>query len=252
MNTKTIDLIILEQDQAMRYSLATASLQELPKRIKFEAPHEKYLLFGLTEQFTARALVEAYIKSSAKIYSFFKKVVNSTELSEKITFENIMARPMAYARPDAYEKIRPVFPKEKETDADVSSIAHLCWEEGIFVGLFPGQSAEHLLGSNLHEQVHHMHHFLYPKQYEKSDMTMIETMAIFGEMKCKIPVNYLPQDHDPETKINETQHYRAQELLQRLESKPSYASASLQSQWNFLLQFDSHEALREHIDQKLP
>jgi len=251
VNTKTIDLIVLNQDQETRVPLATFSLKDLPKRASFKSPTETNLLSNLSEQFTVRALVKAYLDSSVRIYNLFKKAVNKIDLYEKVTFENIMARPFAYAQPEAYEKIRPIIPKEKESDADIFPIAHLCWKEGIFVSLFQEQSLEYLLGSNLHEQAHGMHYLLYPDHYTSSDATIIETMAIFAEMKCKIPVNYIPQDHNPETKINETSHSRAQQLLQRLESKPSYASASLPSQWNFLLQYNKHEALSEGID-KLP
>ncbi|GEM_PF-5811458 len=251
MNTKTIDLLVLNQDQESRIPLATFSLEELPKKASFKSPMEASLLSNMGEQFTVRALVEAYLNSSLKIYNLFRKAVNTIDLYEKVTFENIMARPFAYAQLEAYEKMRPIIPKEKESDADVFPIAHLCWKEGIFVALFQQQSMEHLLGSNLHEQSHHMHYLLYPEHYNHSDVTIIETMAIFAEMKCKMPVNYLPQDYNPETKVKETPHYRAQELLQRLESKPSYAAASLQSQWNFLLQYNRHEALSERIE-KLP
>ena len=86
MNTKTIDLIVLNQDQETRVPLATFSLKDLPKRASFKSPTETNLLSNLSEQFTVRALVKAYLDSSVRIYNLFKKAVNKIDLYEKITF----------------------------------------------------------------------------------------------------------------------------------------------------------------------
>ena len=76
---------------------------------------------------------------------------------------------------------------------------------------------------------------------------MIELMAIFIELKCDAPVNYLPRSYNPADNSGETPHYRAEKLLRRLETREQYAKMSASQQWALLINFSKHEQLQGYI-----
>lgn len=250
MNTKTIDLIVLEGEQNKRIPFIEFTLDQLPTKSTYisPTPEKAELLKGAGDQYTVQSLIKTYLDGIARIYYLFKKITTGTDLEKRITFEHITARPFAYALPGAYQKVKPIVPKEKEQDAEVIPGAHLSWGEGIFSSLNQYSSLDYLLGSNVHEHTHHMHYLLYPDQYTASDATMIETMAIFTEMKCNCPINYLPPDYDPTSGTGDTPHYRAERLLRQLEIDEKYSKMDLAAQWNYLINFIKHEELSKHIN----
>ncbi len=250
MATKTIDLVVLENEQESRTPILKITWSESFKKANFRklAPVEE-LLSGAGWQYTARSLSRSYVMGIDRIHTLFKTITDGTDLQNLVTYEYITARPFAYVRREAYEKIKPVIPLEKEKDTKVNPVAHLCWNKGIFISLNQHRRWNNLVGLNVHEHGHHMHYLLHPKHYASCDPTMIELMAIFTMINCDIEVNYQPAGYDPRTNTGETTHYRAERLLRQLDKKKEYSYLTKADQWVFFLDFHEHQELQEYIDE---
>ena len=249
MTKKIIDLIVLENDQEKRIPFLQFSWYESPKKTNVKRLATPGVLSGLGWQYTYWSLSRNYLNGIIKVHDLFKTIVEDTDQQDYVTYENITARPFAYAMPEAYEKIKPVISKEKDNDTQVNTAAHICWEKGIFVSLSRKRTLNDMLGLNVHEHGHHMHYLLRPRQYVSCDATMIELMAIFTMVNCNLPVNYRPANYNPNTKTGETPHYRAEKLLDQLYRKQEYFYLNTAEQWDFLIDFHEHQKLQEYINQ---
>ncbi|MEK6939555.1 MAG: hypothetical protein AABX31_02400, partial [Nanoarchaeota archaeon] len=163
---------------------------------------------------------------------------------DKASLEIITQHPYVYASPDAYNVIKPPVKKEKEDDQEMNPVAHLSWgegiERGIFVSLRDHYDYQYILSSNIHEHGHYLHYILNQDHYKQCDSTLREAMAIFMEMKCGLPVNYV---YDEPGK--ETPHHRAQQILEQLGPVEFYSYMNNKDQWEFLTSFKTHQALQE-------
>ena len=129
-------MIVLENDQEKRIPFLQFSWYGSPKKTNVKRLATQEVLSGLGWQYTHRTLSKNYLNGIIKVHDLFKTIVEDTDQQDYVTYENITARPFAYAMPEAYEKIKPVISKEKDNDTQVNTAAHICWEKGIFVS-FP-------------------------------------------------------------------------------------------------------------------
>ena len=243
MSSKTIDIIVLEEEQPQRVLLSEVTLNLLPERFNFLMKGKIRHTFWpkMRTIHTCTSLTQNYLSGINNIYKTFIEIVTGTDYEDKINYDLITSIPFAYATPKAYQKIKPIPLKEKETDKEVVPVGHFEAKNGIVLSLENNITPESIIGSIIHEHGHYLHYSLWKEEYQKCDVTMRELMAIFVQEK------YYPIGAYKE----KTPHHRAQELLHRLENKESYARSDSASQWNFLLQFMNHQELNEHIDKLL-
>ncbi len=179
-------------------------------------------------KFYFKELAFHYLRSQHKVHRIFRKILEGNEDLKKEypylleSYLHLATVPFAYATTDAYEKIRHRYPKEKETDVEIKATAHYDEHRGIFVSLNPNDNLQSTIA---HEYGHYLHHTLTPDQYRESSPTMKEVMAIFIEGKCGYHTNY----------ATDLPHYRAEQLLKKLENTKTYGKEmSISDKWNFL------------------
>jgi len=252
MTLKPIELLVLQKGELERIQLAEIDLDnftELSYHFNPVATHQKYWT-EINEKYEFNTLIQNYAEGVRKLQQIVREIVQGTNDAGKANLRRITRHPFVYASPPAYQLIKPKIEKEKESDIDILPIAHISWAEGIeygvFVSLTDDYSYQNILSSNIHEHGHYLHHILNSKHYKDCDSTMRETMAIFMEMKCGLPVNYTQPEPG-----KETPHHRAQQLLLALEKTELYSGMNTKAQWEFLTEIQAHQSLQELIEDVL-
>lgn len=237
MGTKTIDIIVLEEEQAKRIRLAEFTLDELPYKSainRFLSEEELQKLRINYGADTSKTLLQLYLEPLVKVQQLFSDIFKDTPQEEKASYENIAAVPFAFASVEAYNKIKPFIQKEKDSDAEIDSVGHFNGSE-IIISL--RENHKHIHGNIAHEHGHHMHWTLHPKQYHGCDPTLRELIAIFVQEKCGYSRSY----------AENTMHHRALQLLHELQETERYRRMPASEQWKFLNDFSRHETLRNYI-----
>ena len=242
MVVKSIDFLVLQEGKVSRLELAGVDLDD-PSKISYylnpEALDEK-LWTGVAKQYDVHSLSENYLETIRRVQKLYRKI--NPGYSKKEVLELITEHPFVYAAPKAYQLVKPVFPKEKNDDAEIHPIAHISWEQdlrrGIFISLEDHFNRDTIIGSSIHEHGHYLHFRLAAEKYKACDSTLKELMAIFVQRKCDYDKNY----------GEKTPHHRALQLLQQLEQTKYYSSLNSKDQWNFLIDFKTHTELQEKIE----
>jgi len=243
MSAKTLDFIILEGEQEKRLPLVKISLHDLPKRAQYKK------LISLTPEFlleqgvehTIQSLVQNYIKGIVKVHNLFTRIVKETANENRVNYQTITEVGFVYATHGAYSKINTLYPKEKESDADIIPAGHFDNDKEIILSLENNLTEKYLQENIIHEHGHYLHKFLHPEKYENCDPTLKEVMSIFVQERCNYKREY----------VKKTPHYRAQQILHQLENKNNFKRATARAQWNFLVQFTNHQELSDYTN-KLP
>ena len=248
---KQIELIVLQEGKPQRMKLAQVYFSLSSEKPYYLNPPAltSEVWEGISEAYSPRILIDNYLEGVQKTQRLFAEILKDSPQEEKANLETIASHPFVYASPEAYEKVKPKFKKEKEGDGEINSIAHISWNKGIKKGIFillgQNYSFETLLASNIHEHGHYMHQLLQPEKYLECDFTMIEARAIFVEIKCGIRVKSASGDSK-----EETPHIRAKKMLRQLWKNKLYQSMNVAEQWKFLSNFTSHEVLQECLNEK--
>jgi len=238
VSAKSIELLVLENENLVRMKLAEIMLSDQPRISSFNPRAlEHWVWKGISERYEVKTLVQNYIHAILKTQRIFAKIVKDTTYQRKAELETITRHPFIYASPAAYQKVRPQIKKEKKGDDEIKSVAHLSWQEGIFVMLGHNYTYQTILGSNIHEHAHFMHYTLYPQFYNYYDSTMKECLAIFVEEKCNIKDIY--EGRNP--------HARGQQILKELNKHDFYRRKTIADQWNFLTEYEDHRDLKRII-----
>lgn len=239
MSTKSIDIIIIEEEQVKRKPLAEFTLDKLPKKCSIlrKGDLKQHFWSGDGKYHTRTSLVQTYLDGVIEVHKLFNKILKGTGHQGACSYEFVTSIPFAYSCPEAYAKIRPTFPKEKADDVETISIGHFT-EERIYLSLEHNLTSDNLAGSITHEHGHYLHNKLWPDKHNQADPTMKELMAIFVQEKCNYPREYTPN----------TPHHRALELLKKVEATNMYQQMTVQNQWDFLLGFTQHASLQEFVN----
>ena len=247
MSTKTIDLLVLQKGALERIQLAEIeldNLSELSYQPNILALNQEKFWAGISKKYEFNSLIQNYAEGIKKLQKVVAEITHKTPNTAKASLEEITQHPFVYASPAAYQLVKPKIKKEKKDDQEINPVAHISWgegtEHGIFVSLVDHYSYQNILSSNIHEHGHYFHFILNSEQYNGCDSTLRETMAIFMEKKCGLPVNYVY--HEPG---KETPHHRAQQLLSALEQTEFYSDMDNRDQWEYLTSFRTHQALQE-------
>jgi len=193
----------------------------------------------IDNHFTPPALARAYIEMIYGIHERFLDVFKD-ELSSEELFETLLKTEFVYASPMAYQRIKPVIPKEKDDDQEFNYVAHYSSKGGIFVSLLENATLEVIKGNAIHEFGHRLHQLYFPRNYDYSDVTIKEMLAILLEEEEGINDSYL----------SKTPHGRAKELLRRA-NEGKLKGKTFAERWKLLASFLKHEDLESYIDGKL-
>lgn len=232
MGANKLELKVLEEGRVITRLFADVDLLPDSFFIFPGVQEEVVQHFGCDLNFLAGKYVRAMRKASLAFYDILAPKWDYADVCEYLT-----KTPCTFVTNEAYQIIKPKIEKEKDNDQEVNPIAHCQPGKGIYLSLYE-KFTETITGSIIHETGHDMHYNLYPKKYNKADSTMLELMAIFVQERCGYRRNY----------AENTPHGRAVKLLNQLRTKELFQRMNLSERWHFLVDFKSHEALQETID----
>ncbi len=238
MNTKELYLLIIEEEKPLKKPFIEIVTDILPPDSYITKPNAHNLAFWKQQEqpHTPHSLASSYLKKVKDVSNLFHDIFKGHWSYENIC-KTLLEAPVTYACPEAYKKIRPVYKKENEEDAEFEPVAHFDVKEGIIISLEQKESS-YLECTIAHEFGHYLHHRWYPERFTNSDPTMKEIVAIFVQEQL---------DHR-KTYREKTLHSRAQQILTQTRQNRLYQSMTTAEQWNFLVYFTFHGALRGYLE----
>ncbi len=242
---KSLDLLVLEHDKLVRKNIAkivvnpTAPLN-FRSYLADEWDEEKMGIRG----YSLHLLADNYFDTISEVHRLFAGTVN-VDLENHLYFVLLGTR-FRYARADAYEKIKPIFPKEREQDEEIIAAAHYQDNE-IIVSLPKKISLKTVHRLSAHEFGHRMHQELEPINYQYADSTIKELAAFLVEDALAVRI----LDENGQNTYNQnTTHYRAEELLRKAE-RTKFKELAFADRWNILKLFRKQDDLNDYLDGKL-